>query len=145
MSGPEDIQVENGSIASPRPRATRQGGLVRDELAANDTFRSAQAVFAGLRSKGSAIGLSTVYRHLQALADSGDADTLQNAEGEALYRLCGRGENHHHHLVCRRCGHTQEIEGRGVERWASQMAEDHGFTDVDHTVELLGLCIDCSR
>jgi Fur family ferric uptake transcriptional regulator len=136
--------VDNASAVSRRSRATRQGGLVRDALAADDKFRSAQVVFGQLRSKGEAIGLSTVYRHLQALADSGDADTLQNAEGEALYRLCGSGEHHHHHLVCRQCGRTQEIEGRGVERWASEMAEEYGFTDVNHTIELVGLCNNCS-
>jgi Fur family ferric uptake transcriptional regulator len=136
--------VDVASAASRRSRSTRQGGLVRDELAGNDTFRSAQAVFAQLRANGEAIGLSTVYRHLQGLADSGDADTLQNPEGEALYRLCGSGEHHHHHLVCRNCGRTQEIEGRGVERWATQMADEHGFTDVNHTIELVGLCASCS-
>jgi Fur family ferric uptake transcriptional regulator len=127
-----------------RPRSTRQGGLVRDQLAAKDSFRSAQSVFSELRAKGEVIGLSTVYRHLQTLADDGDADTLQTADGESLYRLCGQSSRHHHHLVCRECGRTEEIEGRAVERWAAQMAADHGFSDVDHTVELVGICASCS-
>jgi Fur family transcriptional regulator, ferric uptake regulator len=127
-----------------RQRTTRQGGLVRDQLAAGAGFRSAQSVFSELRSKGEVIGLSTVYRHLQTLADLGDADTLQTADGESLYRLCGQSSRHHHHLVCRLCGRTVEIEGRGVERWAAQIADEHGFTDVDHTVELLGVCAQCT-
>jgi Fur family ferric uptake transcriptional regulator len=127
-----------------RQRSTRQGGLVRDQLAAADGFRSAQSVFSDLRARGEVIGLSTVYRHLQALADDGEADTLQTAEGEALYRLCGQTSHHHHHLVCRICGRTEEIEGRGVEQWAAQMAEQHGFTDVGHTIELLGICGACT-
>jgi len=61
-----------------------------------------------------------------------------------LYRLCGQTRSHHHHLVCRTCGRTEEIEGAAVERWAAQVAHEHGFTDVDHTVELLGLCAACS-
>ncbi|MDQ1730687.1 MAG: Fur family transcriptional regulator, ferric uptake regulator [Pseudonocardiales bacterium] len=128
-----------------RQRSTRQGGLVRDQLAAGEGFRSAQTVFAELRAKGEEVGLSTVYRHLQVLADEGQADTLQTGDGEALYRLCGTDGKHHHHLVCRNCGRTVEIEGRGVERWASQLAEEHGFSDVNHTIELLGLCSDCSQ
>lgn len=127
-----------------RHRVTRQGGIVRDQLASGDGFRSAQTVFSELRAKGEAIGLSTVYRHLQALADEGDADTLQTAEGEALYRLCGQSSRHHHHLVCRLCGRTVEIEGRSVERWAAQVAADNGFSEVDHTVELLGVCQPCA-
>jgi Fur family ferric uptake transcriptional regulator len=127
-----------------RQRSTRQGGLVREQLAARDGFRSAQSVFAELRAKGDEVGLSTVYRHLQTLAEEGLADTVQTADGESLYRLCGDGTRHHHHLVCRECGRAVEIEGRGVERWAAQVAEENGFSDVDHTVELLGSCAECS-
>jgi Fur family ferric uptake transcriptional regulator len=127
-----------------RQRTTRQGGLVRDQLAAGDGFRSAQSVFSELRAKGEVVGLSTVYRHLQSLADDGEADTLQSAEGESLYRLCGQSARHHHHLVCRVCGRTVEIEGRGVERWAAQIADENGFSEVDHTVELLGVCAQCA-
>ncbi len=126
-------------------RSTRQGGLVRDRLAESDGFRSAQAIFSDLRNRGEAVGLSTVYRHLQALSDAREADTLQTADGEVLYRLCGRTARHHHHLVCRQCGITAEIEGRSVERWAEQVAAEHGFSDVDHVVELLGTCADCRR
>ena len=122
-------------------RTTRQGELVRDGLAAaGGAFRSAQALFGELRARGEAVGLSTVYRHLQALADDGEVDTLQTGDGELLYRLCGRTARHHHHLVCRVCGRTVEIEGRGVERWAERVAAAHGFADVDHTVELVGVC-----
>ncbi|MCW2540529.1 MAG: Metal uptake regulation protein [Frankiales bacterium] len=132
--------VRNGK---KRLRSTRQGGLVRDQLALGEAFRSAQTVFSELRAQGEVIGLSTVYRHLQSLVDAGEADTLQTVDGEALYRLCGQTARHHHHLVCRQCGRTEEIEGRGVERWAEQMAALHGFTDVDHTVELMGRCAEC--
>lgn len=126
-----------------RQRSTRQGELVREQLASAEGFRSAQSVFAELRAKHEEIGLSTVYRHLQSLADDGAADILQTPDGEALYRLCGDAGGHHHHLVCRSCGRTVEIEGRGVERWASQLAEEHGFSDVNHTIELFGVCADC--
>jgi Fur family ferric uptake transcriptional regulator len=132
------------TLTAKRSRSTRQGGIVREELSAADGFRSAQAVFGELRSKGETIGLSTVYRHLQALVDTGDADTLQNFDGESLYRLCGQTDGHHHHLVCRNCGRTIEIEGRNVERWAEQTAARHGFVDVDHRIELVGLCKECA-
>jgi Fur family ferric uptake transcriptional regulator len=126
-----------------RSRTTRQGGVVRDALAAEDGFRSAQAVYAQLRAEGETVGLSTVYRHLQALTASGAADTLQTGEGEVLYRLCGEQNRHHHHLVCRECGATVEIEGRSIEAWAQRKAQEHGFTDVDHTIELIGRCAAC--
>lgn len=128
-----------------RPRATRQGEAVRGALREAGGFRSAQDVYAVLRGNGESVGLSTVYRHLQAGVDGGDVDVIHTPDGEATYRYCGdAAPEHHHHLVCRRCGHTVEIEGRAVERWAGDVAAEHGFTAVDHTVELFGLCPDCS-
>ena len=129
-----------------RQRATRQGAAVRDALQSAGGFRSAQDVYAVLRAEGGSVGLSTVYRHLQSLVDEGVVDVIQTPDGEATYRYCGdAGESrHHHHLVCKKCGRTEEIEGRAVERWAGEIAREHGYTQVDHTVELFGRCADCS-
>ncbi|MBV9592673.1 MAG: transcriptional repressor [Actinobacteria bacterium] len=127
-----------------RRRETRQGEAVRDALAQSEGFRSAQDVYAALRTEGENVGLSTVYRHLQALADDGDVDVIHTPEGETTYRYCGdAARRHHHHLVCRVCGRAEEIEGRAVERWAVSVADQHGYSDVDHTVEVFGTCSAC--
>lgn len=130
---------------TPRQRSTKQGTAVRDALRTAGGFRSAQDVYAVLRGDGGSVGLSTVYRHLQSLVDDGVVDVIQTPDGEATYRYCGDAaeQRHHHHLVCRRCGRTEEIEGRAVERWAGEVAREHGYTDVDHTVELFGECPNC--
>ena len=125
-------------------RTTRQAGAVREALASRAGFVSAQDLHADLRQRGDGIGLTTVYRHLQALADGQAVDVLRNPDGESTYRLCG-SERHHHHLVCRSCGRAVEIEGRAVERWAAQVAAREGFVDVDHTIEVFGTCADCAR
>jgi Fur family ferric uptake transcriptional regulator len=127
-----------------RRRETRQGGVVRDALAEADGFRSAQDVYATLRQQGESVGLSTVYRHLQSLADVGQVDVIHTPEGETTYRFCGQARTkHHHHLVCRACGRAEEIEGKSVERWAASVAQEHGFTEVDHMVEIFGTCANC--
>ena len=123
-------------------RSTRQAAAVRAALARRDGFTSAQDLHAELRGSGAAVGLTTVYRHLQSLADAGAADVLRSPDGESVYRICGTG--HHHHLVCRVCGRTVEIEGREVEQWTRRVAEAEGFVDVDHTVEIIGTCVDCA-
>lgn len=124
-------------------RATRQAAAVRDVLADRDGFTSAQDLHAELRRRGSAVGLATVYRHLQSLVDAGAADVLRTPAGESAYRICGTTA-HHHHLVCRVCGRTEEIEGREVERWTRRVAEAAGFVEVDHTVEVVGTCAECA-
>jgi Fur family transcriptional regulator, ferric uptake regulator len=106
-------------------------------------FCSAQQIHAELRRRGEHIGLTTVYRHLQVLSEDGQVDAISGASGETLYRRCQTGA-HHHHLICRSCGRSVEVEGKAVERWAEQVAAEAGFSDVGHTVELFGLCPDCS-
>jgi Fur family ferric uptake transcriptional regulator len=132
-------------MAEVRQRNTRQGGAVREALQAAEGFCSAQDVYAALRAQGQPVGLSTVYRHLQSLVDDGLADVIRTPEGETTYRYCGEAaQGHHHHLVCRYCGRTEEIEGRAIEQWAREMSQRYGYTDIDHTVELFGTCAACS-
>lgn len=129
-----------------KQRTTVQGGAVRSVLVESAGFRSAQDIHAALRQQGRPVGLSTVYRHLQSLVEQGAADVIQSPDGEATYRYCGESTSaHHHHLVCRRCGHTEEVRARAVERWAADIASTFEFSDVDHTVEVFGTCAPCRR
>ena len=104
-------------------------------------FASAQEVCKLMQREGEKIGLTTVYRSLQSLVNDKIVDLLRREDGEAIYRLCG--EHHHHHLVCKSCGDTVEIEGGAIEKWAKSMAEEHGFRDVGHTAEIFGICSKC--
>jgi Fur family ferric uptake transcriptional regulator len=124
------------------PRSTPQRQAVLDALDALDDFRSAQEVHEILVSGGSRVGLATVYRTLALYAEHGLVDALRRGDGEAIYRRCS--ETHHHHLVCRSCGATVEVEGPAVERWTSAIATEHGFRDVSHTLEIVGTCSACA-
>ena len=124
-------------------RNTWQREAVREALSTSEGFVSAQALHTALRDSGSPIGLATVYRALADLATEGSADSLQQ-EGESLYRACTPG-THHHHLICRNCGTTVEIEADAVETWAQQVAAEHGFTQPHHIVDVFGFCPACTR
>lgn len=123
-------------------RPTRQRIAVAEVLATFDDFRSAQEIHALLGRRGENVGLATVYRTLQKLADSGEVDVLRTEDGEAAYRRCS--DTHHHHLVCRTCGATVEVEGPAVERWTKSIAAEHGYADISHTLEIFGTCPNCA-
>ncbi len=123
-------------------RPTRQRAAVEAVLADIDDFLSAQALHARLRTHGQTVGLATVYRTLQAMATDGDVDMMRTGDGEAVYRRCNTG-HHHHHLVCRSCGRTVEVEGPAVERWADKIGAENDFSDMVHTLEIFGTCSDC--
>jgi Fur family ferric uptake transcriptional regulator len=131
------------AFAEAGRRDTRQRRALREHLAGSDAFVNAQQIHDDLRANGEKVGLATVYRTLQAMVEAGEVDALRADDGETLYRKCG--PRHHHHLVCRSCGQTVELDGPSVEHWVTKAAEENGFTDVKHVVELFGLCSDCSR
>jgi Fur family ferric uptake transcriptional regulator len=123
-------------------RNTRQRSAVSALLAEAEGFHSAQDLHAMLRERGERVGLTTVYRTLQGLADAGEIDVMRPPGGEHLYRRCSQG--HHHHLVCRSCGRAVEVEGPAVEAWAEMVAARHGYVDVSHTMEIFGTCPECA-
>lgn len=126
--------------AAPQ-RNTRQRAAVLAMLDSLTQFSTAQDIHARLRESGSTVGLTTVYRTLQSLADASQVDVLRTDDGEARYRRCT--DQHHHHLVCERCGRTIEVDSPAVESWADEIADHHGFTDINHTLEISGICSDC--
>ena len=138
----QDTPAQHGhSPDEPAHRQTRQREAVRSIMATLTQFRSAQEVHDILRDRGQPIGLATVYRTLAAMADTGEVDAIRTPEGLLIYRRCS--PEHHHHLICRECGRTVEIALPNLERCLAAVAADHGFTDLDHSIDLYGRCSDC--
>src|SRR5262249_35146974 len=104
-------------------RNTRPRGEALALLEELDDFRTPQQLHVDLRDRGAKVGLTTVYRTLQLLVDAGEVDTMRLPSGEQLYRLCGR--SHHHHLVCRTCGTTVEVEGPAAGRVPDRLPPRH--------------------
>ena len=131
-----DTPTDGGGL-----RPTRQRRAIGAAMETFEDFRSAQEIHALLAERGERVGLSTVYRTLQTLADAGEIDALRTESGESIYRRCSA--THHHHLVCRHCGATVEVEGPAVEKWTRTIASAHGYSDVSHTLEIFGTCGSC--
>ena len=124
-------------------RVTKQRLAVSGALDTLEDFVSTQELHRLLQEQGASVSLATTYRILQSMAEDGLVDVLRSDDGEAVYRRC-EATGHHHHLVCRRCGKAVDIEAPSVETWASRVAREHGYTAVAHTVEVFGLCPECT-
>jgi Fur family ferric uptake transcriptional regulator len=122
---------------------TRAQRAVLAALTGHDTFVSAQDLHARIRATGETVGLTSVYRALQSLAEAGQVDVRRTDAGEATYRACG-SDRHHHHLVCTGCGATVEVEAPALERWVGQVADRHGYRIDGHTLEISGRCRGCA-
>jgi Fur family ferric uptake transcriptional regulator len=123
---------------------TRQKRAVAALLAETEEFSSAQDLHARLKGSGEKVGLATIYSQLRTLADSGEIDSVRGDSGETLYRRCDL-VSHHHHLVCRRCGHAVELDAPEVETWARRVGGRYGFRHLDHVLEITGICDRCSE
>ncbi|CAM5561072.1 Transcriptional repressor OS=Streptomyces alboniger OX=132473 GN=CP975_30120 PE=3 SV=1 [Streptomyces alboniger] len=137
----------HGSSANerlPAWRSTRQRSAVLRVLHGTADFVSARELHEALTAGGAAVGLTTVYRTLRMLERDGHVDVVRDKAGERLYRP-RPADGHRHYLVCRRCGVSRAVDAEAVERWADGVAADTGFAEVEHTVELTGICDQCQE
>lgn len=124
-------------------RKTNQQAVIAAELKGLKEFISVRELHRLLSDAGHRIGVATVYRQLNRLAEDGEVDSIDGPEGDRLFRACGSTE-HHHHIVCRSCGRTVEISPP-IEKWLAEVGESNGFTEITHTLEAFGTCADCAR
>lgn len=125
--------------------ATRNTNQRREVIRALERvqgFVSAQDLHELIVRDGGEVALATVYSQLKKLSDARHVDVVMTDRGEALYRRCV-DDTHHHHLACRTCGATVEVDAPELERWAQALAERFGFVDVRHVLELNGICPTC--
>ncbi|MFF5505092.1 Fur family transcriptional regulator [Streptomyces roseolus] len=124
-------------------RTSRRRAAVQQALAGHAEFVSAQQLHGLMNESDVRVGLTTVYRALQALERSGAADVVQDGDGERLYRYRRPGAGHCHYLLCRRCRRHEPLDTDAVEEWVAAVVRSSGFTDVEHTLELSGVCSGC--
>ena len=126
----------------------RRGGArqaVIELLAAQPCALSALEIEEALRSSARQVARASVYRVLDELEQLKLVARIEVGQGISRYEaLHPHGAHHHHHLVCRGCGRSIEIEAPAVEAWASAIGRTHGFSEMTHTVELYGTCRDCA-
>jgi Fur family ferric uptake transcriptional regulator len=115
---------------------------VVDLVAAQDGHFTAAELLARARAKSLPIGRATVFRTLDLLTDIGALERLDLPSGEHAYVACVP-EQHHHHVVCRKCGTSVEVEEGGLQSVVSDIGRKSGFQIESHRLELYGLCPNC--
>lgn len=104
----------------------------------------AYALLDDLRKEGRSAAPPTIYRALDFLQQQGLVHRLANNN---TYLACAHPQTHHEglFLVCRSCGHTQEVHTRDLLESAEQHAVNFDFFVEHAAVEVTGLCSQCQK
>jgi Fur family ferric uptake transcriptional regulator len=120
---------------------TRGRTQISELLQRERRYLSATAIHRSLASRGVDIALSTVYRTLDLLTARGIASSRTDEHGELTYVYCSA--DHHHHAICRKCGHVEDVGCGAMANVASALRRRHAFKLDAHAVEFYGLCGRC--
>jgi Fe2+ or Zn2+ uptake regulation protein len=129
----------NGHRITPKVRAVIE--LFLDGESVLDPFE----VRARLRKKFKGVGLPTVYRILENLANNGILLTVASEDRQLRYFICrGIGHKHHHHFICRGCGKVEEVNLCLMDEVAKYVKRRLKATVQSHFLQIEGLCAACN-
>lgn len=103
---------------------------------------TAAELLADARKRRLSLGRATLFRALDLFTELGALERLDLPSGEHAYVAC-EPEQHHHHVVCRSCGRSVEVQDSGLQSVVAVIARRSGFVIDTHRLELFGLCPDC--
>ena len=106
---------------------------------------NADEVYKILCGQGQDIGLATVYRSLDLLADLDILQKMEFGDGCSRYEIktMTPDEHQHHHMKCMKCGKVFEFQGDLLDKLEKDISQKSGFQIVDHQVIFYGYCKKC--
>lgn len=135
----------NAKEPERRSALTKGAQKVLDLLEQSNALSSAQDIYGRLRvEEPKAPGLTTVYRSLESLVAMGLVQAVDLGDGERRYEVVAPGE-HHHHLICKKCGTSTHLDSCLVEQIEESIRKDYKFQIDSHVFEVFGLCENCVR
>jgi Fur family transcriptional regulator, ferric uptake regulator len=125
-------------------RVTEPRTLVADLIANQDGHFTAADLLDRARDRRLRLGRATVFRALELFTELGALERIDLPSGEHAYVICEPAE-HHHHVVCSRCGRSTEVQDAGLQGVVDEIARRTGYQIDTHRLELFGLCPTCHR
>lgn len=132
--------------AALRDAGFRAGGArsaVLELLAAQSCCASAQEIHDTLRVGGRSVGIASVYRVLDVLAELRLVQRVDVGDGIARFEPALPDGDHHHHVVCDDCGKVEPFSDPSLETAIARASKRLGYSVDAHEVVLRGECGDC--
>ena len=117
--------------------------LVYQELSSAASSLSPQEIFQSLLKRKRRIGLTSIYRSLD-LFESVEIVFKIVKGSNVKYKLCEL-EDHHHHIICNKCGDVVEFNFCEISEWSRKVMESTGYEVTDHQLNFYGFCKACKE
>lgn len=133
-------------LAEKNLKETRQRRRIMELFIGLNSHTSAEELHEAVRKEGHNVGLATVYRTLNMLADAGLVEQKSFGDGKHVFEI-KHPNSHHDHLICLDCGKVFEFENEQIEAIQDLIAAEHGFRLQSHRLDLFGKCqkINCEN
>ena len=143
MSGAAWRDHAEARLRAAGHRAGSGRRAVIEVLARHDCLMTAGDILAELRGGGRRIGFATVYRALETLRELDLVRRVDAGTGSAAYEPVDPSGDHHHHVVCERCGDVTPFMDEELERSIARLSRRLGGDIRSHEVVLRGACQVC--
>ncbi|CAN5373159.1 transcriptional repressor [soil metagenome] len=121
-------------------RVTPQRQLILDAIYESGGHTTPEEIYERVHAKAPAVNLATIYRTVDFLREL-RLITEMHYGGKTYYEIAG--EAPHHHLVCRCCGHIEQIDHATVVGLFTRIEHEQQFkVETDH-LALVGVCSNC--
>jgi len=107
------------------------------------SYLSPQRVLERLGNDFPGISVSTVYRILEELRNTGILVKIGHEDRQLYYSLCSMPDRHHHHFVCRKCKRVEEVDLCNFEEFKRFISKNLNCKVENHFVQIEGLCSYC--
>ena len=124
-------------------KSTSQRDFIAETFFKTNTHISLEELLGKVRRKHANIGYATVYRTMKLLTGCGLAIDRQFGDGQSRYENFPE-DGHHDHFICIKCSKIVEFQNQKIEQLQAESAKKHGFTVLNHKLELYGYCKDCA-
>lgn len=124
----------------PGMRLTTQRQIILEELAKVTSHPTANEVYDMVRKRLPRIGLGTVYRNLELMADSG---IILKLEVGGTQKRFDATIAPHYHIRCIHCGKVDDIDIEVQQQINEQAADASAYDILGHHIEFSGICSEC--
>ncbi len=132
------------ALKDAKMKATPKRLAILDMLDGESAYASPEEIWKRLRDRFDSLGLPTVYRNLEELAESGVISKVIHPNRQLYYYFC-RNREHHHHFVCLSCRKVEDVPSCGIEALEREVTQKNGGKVLSHILQLNGLCGGCAK